>query len=85
MMVLQAELEKLDAALPQLQRPIIAMQGDQDPLVDPRTADYLDQRAPREWLQVDRLPGRDHFFLWTEQRSVVQQILKLHCAAPLPS
>jgi pimeloyl-ACP methyl ester carboxylesterase len=85
MMVLQAELEKLDAALPQLQRPIIAMQGDQDPLVDPRTADYLDRRAPPQWLQVDRLPGRDHFFLWTEQRSVVQQILKLHCAVPLPS
>ncbi|MEO8546090.1 MAG: alpha/beta fold hydrolase [Burkholderiaceae bacterium] len=85
MMVLQAELQKLDAALPQLQRPIIAMQGDKDPLVDPRTADYLDRRAPQRWLQVDRLLGRDHFFLWTEPRSVVQQILKLNCAAPRPS
>ncbi len=79
MMVLQAELEKLDAALPALQRPIISMQGDQDPLVDPRTADYLVQRAPSKWLQVNRLPGKDHFFLWTEPESVVAQIRKLRC------
>jgi len=81
MMELQRELEKLDAALPQLRRPIIAMQGDQDPLVDPRTADYLAQRVPHPWIQVDRLAGRDHFFLWTEPQSVVQQILKLKCTA----
>ena len=77
MMVLQAELEKLDAALPGLRRPIIAMQGDQDPLVDPRTADYLAQRAPATWLQVNRLAGKNHFFLWTEPQSVVAQIRKL--------
>ena len=81
MMVLQAELEKLDAALPGLQRPIIAMQGDQDPLVDPRTADYLAQRAPSNWLQVNRLPGKDHFFLWTEPQSVVAQIRRLSCTS----
>jgi len=81
MMVLQAELQKLDASLPGLQRPIIAMQGDQDPLVDPRTADYLTQRAPSNWLQVNRLPGKDHFFLWTEPESVVTQIRKLSCTA----
>lgn len=83
MMVLQTELEKLDAALPQLQRPVIAMQGDDDPLVDPRTADYLERRAPVQWLQVDRLSGKDHFFLWTEPRSVVRQILRLNCSVPL--
>lgn len=83
MMVLQTELEKLDAALPQLQRPVIAMQGDDDPLVDPRTADYLERRAPAQWLQVDRLSGKDHFFLWTEPRSVVRQILRLNCSVPL--
>lgn len=81
MMVLQAELQKLDAALAGLKRPIIAMQGDQDPLVDPRTADYLERRGPAQWLQVDRLPGKDHFFLWTEPQSVVQQIVKLQCTA----
>ena len=83
MMVLQAELEKLDAALPGLRRPIIAMQGDQDPLVDPRTADYLAQRAPRQWLQVNRLPGKDHFFLWTEPQCVVDQIRKFPCVGKL--
>lgn len=80
MMVLQAELQRLDAALPQLRRPIIAMQGDEDPLVDPRTADYLEQRGPRQWMQVERLPGKDHFFLWTEPESVVHQIDRLHCS-----
>jgi pimeloyl-ACP methyl ester carboxylesterase len=80
MMLLQAELQRLDAALPQLRRPVIAMQGDQDPLVDPRTADYLEQRAPRQWMRVERLPGKDHFFLWTEPASVLRQIERLRCS-----
>ena len=58
---------------------MIAMQGDQDPLVDPRTADYLEQRAPKHWVQVERLPGKDHFFLWTEPASVLRQIDRLQC------
>ncbi len=82
MMVLQAELQRLEAALPLLKRPMIAMQGDQDPLVDPRTADYLEQRAPKDWMRVERLPGKDHFFLWTEPESVVRQIDKLNCSLP---
>ena len=80
MMVLQAELQRLDTALGELRRPIIAMQGDQDPLVDPRTADYLEQRLPRDWMQVERLPGKDHFFLWTEPESVLRQIERLQCS-----
>lgn len=79
MMVLGAELRRLDAALPGLRRPMIAMQGDKDPLVDPRTADYLEQRAPAQWMRVERLPGKDHFFLWTEPESVVRQIDSLRC------
>ncbi len=79
MMVLGDELRRLDAALPQLRRPMIAMQGDKDPLVDPRTADYLEQRAPSQWMRVERLPGKDHFFLWTEPESVVSQIDSLDC------
>ncbi len=79
MMVLRHELERLDAALGQLKRPIIAMQGDQDPLVDPRTADYLEQRWPKDWMRVERLPGKDHFFLWTDPGLVVKQIDKLQC------
>ena len=58
---------------------MIAMQGDKDPLVDPRTADYLEQRAPSQWMRVERLPGKDHFFLWTEPESVVSQIDSLDC------
>lgn len=80
MMVLQAQLQRLDAALAQLRRPIIAMQGDRDPLVDPRTADYLERRMPRAWTQVERLPGKDHFFLWTEPESVLRQIDRLRCS-----
>jgi len=82
MMVLQSELQRLDAALPQLRRPMIAMQGDRDPLVDPRTADYLEQRGPKPWMQVERLPGKDHFFLWTEPASVLRQIERLQCSVP---
>ena len=59
--------------------PRLAM--DQDPLVDPRTADYLEQPAPSDWMRVERLPGKDHFFLWKEPLSVVRQIDRLDCNA----
>ena len=79
MMVLQHQLELLDAHWADLRRPVVAIQGDKDPLVDPRTADYLESRAPRQWLRVVRAAGMDHFLLWSQPQSVVQQILSLPC------
>ncbi len=79
MMVLQQQLNVLDAHWSELRRPLIAIQGDKDPLVDPRTADYLEARAPKQWMRVVRAPGRDHFLLWNEQQLVTKEILGLRC------
>ncbi len=79
MMVLQRQSELLDAHWADLRRPVVAIQGDKDPLVDPRTADYLESRAPRQWLRVVRAAGMDHFLLWSQPQVVVQQILSLQC------
>ena len=79
MMVLAAELRKLQAAWPQLRTPFVLMQGGKDKLVDPRTADEVEQLAPREWLRVLRLPAENHFVLWEKPELVVEAILKLPC------
>ena len=80
MMVLEQQLGLLDTHWARLRRPLIAIQGDKDPLVDPRTADYLEARAPRQWMRVVRAPGMDHFQLWTQPASVIREIRSLDCA-----
>lgn len=79
MMVLEQQLGLLDAHWVRLRRPLIAIHGDKDPLVDPRSADYLEARAPRQWMRVVRAPGMDHFQLWTHPDSVIREIRSLEC------
>lgn len=76
---LQGELRKLDAAWPGLQRPLVAIQGDKDDLVDPRTADHLQQLAPSNWLRVIRVPDQGHFVLWQRPDIVEGAIRSLGC------
>jgi pimeloyl-ACP methyl ester carboxylesterase len=80
MMPLQAELVKLELALPLLKTPFILMQGGKDALVDPRTADEVEKRAPRQWLRVQRLPQEGHFVLWEKPQLVNDAILSLACS-----
>ena len=84
MLVLKPELERLDGEWPHLQKPLIAIQGMDDSLVDPRTADYLERHVPRQWLRVVRAPGMDHFLLWKQRATVLQEILSLPCAPAAP-
>ena len=79
MMVLEQQLNVLDANWARLRRPLIAIQGDKDPLVDPRTADYLEARAPKQWMRIVRAAGMDHFQLWTHTASVLLEIQSLDC------
>lgn len=79
MMPLQTELQKLEQALPQLKTPFIAMQGGKDSLVDPRTADEFEQRAPKRWVQVQRLPQEGHFVLWEKPALVIEAIRSVSC------
>ncbi|MCY7305832.1 MAG: alpha/beta hydrolase [Rhodoferax sp.] len=79
MMPLQAELVRLDLAWSKLRRPLVAIQGGRDSLVDPLTADYLERRAPPEWTRVVRAANADHFQLWTQPEAVIREILSLPC------
>ena len=76
---LQRELRRLDAEWPRLQRPVIAIQGMRDELVDPRTVDYLEQRALKRWLRVIRVPDQGHFVLWKQPQTVIDAVLSLPC------
>ena len=71
---LQQELIKLDLALPSLHRPVIALQGLQDELVDPRTADHLEQHITAQYLRVIRIPDVGHFIPWQKHAQVVDAI-----------
>jgi len=79
MMPLQAELIRLDEAWSKLRRPLVAIQGGRDSLVDPASADYLEQRVPTQWMRVVRAANADHFQLWTQPETVIREILSLPC------
>jgi len=83
-MPLQQELIKLDGALPTLHRPVIALQGLKDELVDPRTANHLKQHIAAPYLTVIRIPDVGHFIPWQNHQQVVDAIHAMagQCGAP---
>jgi pimeloyl-ACP methyl ester carboxylesterase len=56
---------------------VYAIQGMQDELVDPRTADYLEQRLQGRALKLWRRQTSGHFVLWQEQEAVVDVLRQL--------
>jgi len=76
-MPLSRELKTMEPGWAGLKMPITVMQGLQDDLVDPRTADYADKVLPKPNGVVQRLPDEDHFVLWREPNVVTDAILKL--------
>lgn len=78
-LALQGELTRLDAEWLRLQRPVVVLQGEKDELVDPRTADYAEQRLPAAYRVVRRVPGQGHFVLWNQPQTVIDAINSLPC------
>ncbi len=78
-LTLRPELQKLDREWTRLQRPVIAIQGLKDQLVDPYTVDYLETRVPEQWLKVVRVPDQGHFLLWDRPATVMDAMLSLPC------
>lgn len=58
-------------------RPLILIQGERDALVDPRTANYAEQRLPPRWREIRRLPDQGHFVLWKQPATVIAAIRSL--------
>ena len=79
-LALQGELRKLDREWARLQRPLVMVQGLEDELVDPATADYAEHRIPAPWLRVVRVPAQGHFVLWDQPQTVIDAINSLPCA-----
>lgn len=75
---LQDELNLLNQAWTQLQRPMIALQGQQDELVNPATADYLETVIDASLLSVQRFPNEGHFLLWESPNLVTDAIIQLN-------
>lgn len=79
-LALQGELRRLDAEWSRLQRPLVILQGEQDELVDPRTADYAEARIPAAWRRIVRVPEQGHFLLWDQPALVIDAIRSLPCS-----
>ena len=79
MLSLVPELRRLEAELPRLARPLVAIQGDKDQLVDPRTVDVLEARVPEPMVHVVRAIGEGHFVLWERPELVLHEITALQC------
>lgn len=74
---LPRELERLAYDWPKLRVPVYAVQGSEDRLVDPRTADYLETALAATPHRIWRLPEQGHFFLWKRPDIVVSALQTL--------
>jgi len=76
---LRDELEALAPRLASIEVPTVVVQGDRDELVPPANADFLERRLPSEWVEVRRLAGAGHFFVWQaydRARSAILEVLE---------
>lgn len=78
-LALQGELWKLDAEWSRLTRPLVVVQGMDDELVHPATADYAERRIPAAFRRVQRVEGQGHFVLWDQPQTVIEAINSLPC------
>ena len=74
-MPLADELKRMDGRWKTLRVPVTVVQGMQDELVDPRTADYARRVLPAALGEVLVVPDQGHFVLWKRPALIVDQIL----------
>ncbi|MCB1174285.1 MAG: alpha/beta hydrolase [Leptospiraceae bacterium] len=74
---LRSELDEVSIRYAALHLPVLILQGTSDRLVPAANADYLEkklQHLASGSLQIKRLPAIDHFFIWSEQQLVLQEL-----------
>lgn len=74
---LQAELRLLEPGWARLQLPVYVVQGLDDRLVYPETADYLQARLRHPLSRVERVAGQGHFILWEQPERIVDLLVEL--------
>ena len=79
-LALQHELRALWADWTPGATPVVLIQGMEDRLVWPQTADFAEARWPSQTLQVQRLEQAGHFVLWDQPDIVIEAIVQLAMA-----
>lgn len=74
---LQAELKAMEPGWKTLRAPVTVVQGMQDELVDPRTADYVDQQMGDRPHSIVRVPDIGHFVIWDRMDTVIKALTGL--------
>jgi pimeloyl-ACP methyl ester carboxylesterase len=74
---LQAELKSIEPGWATLRAPVTVVQGTQDDLVDPRTADYVDQQLAGKPHTIIRVPDIGHFVIWKRMDIVTKALTDL--------
>ncbi len=74
---LPQDLGRLRRLLPDLQVPVVVIQGEDDGQVDPRTADFAARELPARFTTVIRVPGQGHWILWADRALIVREILSM--------
>lgn len=85
LMLLQSQLRELEPGWAKLRMPVYVIQGEEDALVDPRTADYLEHALAHTPHQIWRYPNADHALLWKQPQHVVDALQALIRATAPPA
>lgn len=76
-MPLSDELALIQDNLHTLKIPVTLLQGDKDPLVDPKNADFVESTLTQARLKLDRFPEEGHFIVWSHVDHVAAEIIRL--------
>lgn len=84
LMPLSSELKAMEPGWATLRMPVYVVQGEDDGLVDPRTADYLERVLVHTPHRIWRYPNAGHMLLW-EQPEHVMTALQALISATAPT
>ena len=71
------ELRMIEEDLATITMPVTVIQGDKDPLVNTKNADFAQSRLTSAEFKLDRFPDEGHFIVWSHVDHVVDEILRL--------
>ena len=83
---LKRELQGLATRLGEIRVPTVVLQGDDDDLVPPANADYVERAFTGARVELRRIPGAGHFVLWQQPELVRDAVGDLldRASSPIP-
>ena len=71
------ELGMIEQDLASIEMPVTVIQGDDDPLVNTKNADFAATQLASAEFKLDRFPDEGHFIVWSHVDHVADEILRL--------